>query len=118
MNRGEIYRSREEAPKRGHKPGYYLVVSRGFVAGNEDLATVICAPIYTRRLGLDSEVELGRADGLDHDSAVRCDFLTLVFKERLRHLVGALRPSKILELDRALSVALELPAPNKRWKSR
>ncbi len=110
MNRGEIYRTREEGPERGHKPGYYLVVSRGFVAGNEDLATVICAPVYSRRLGLDTEVELGRADGLDHDSAVRCDFLTLIFKERLRHLVGALRPSKIHELDRALSVALELPS--------
>ena len=109
MNRGEIYRTREEAPERGHKPGFYVVVSRGFIAGNEDVSTVVCAPIYTRRLGLETEVALSAEDGVAHDSAIRCDFLTLMFKERLRHLAGRLGASKLAELDRALGVALELP---------
>lgn len=109
MNRGEIYRSREDVPERGPKPGFYVVVSRGFVAGNEDAGMVICAPIYSRRLGLETEVALSTEDGVTHDSAIRCDFLMLMFKERLRHLAGTLRPSRIAELDRALAIALELP---------
>jgi hypothetical protein len=34
-------------PERGHKPGFYVVVSRDFVAGNDDVPTVICAPVYS-----------------------------------------------------------------------
>ncbi len=109
MNRGEIYRSREPSAERGHKPGYYVVVSRQFVADNDDLSTVVCAPVYTRLVGLDTEVPVGPDEGLEHGSAIRCDFPTLMFKDRLRHLVGSLRPSKVEQLDRALAIALGLP---------
>ncbi|MBI4483331.1 MAG: type II toxin-antitoxin system PemK/MazF family toxin [Acidobacteria bacterium] len=108
MKRGEIYRIREKAPERGHKPGFYVVVSRNFVAENEDISTVICAPIYSETLGLRSEVVLGVEDGLPHQSAIRCDFLTLMFKRKLTHFVGALSPDKLEALNRALSHALEL----------
>lgn len=69
--------------ERGGKPGFYVVVSRAFVAGNTDVSTVICAPIYSEILGLETEVVLGPDDGLPRVSAVRCDFLTLMFKRRL-----------------------------------
>jgi len=108
VKRGEIYRIREKAPERGHKPGFYVVVSRNFVAENEDISTVICAPIYSETLGLRSEVVLGVEDGLPHQSAIRCDFLTLMFKRKLTHFVGALSPDKLEALNRALSHALEL----------
>ena len=108
MKRGEIYRTQEKVPERGYKPGFYVVVSRSFIADNEDISTIVCAPVYSEILGLKSEVELGVEDGLTHDSAIRCDFLTLLFKQKLTHFVGTLAPAKIKELNRALRYALEL----------
>ena len=108
MRRGEIYRTKEKLPERGHKPGFYVVVSRSFVADNEDIATVICAPVYSEVLGLRSEVEVGADDGLPRESAVRCDFLTLMFKRKLTHFVSTLSAEKLEHLDRALRYALEL----------
>ena len=108
MRRGEIYRTKEKVPERGHKPGFYVVVSRNFVAENDDIATVICAPIYSEILGLRSEVELSTDDGLPRDSAVRCDFLTLMFKKKLTHFVGTLSADKVRNLNRALVYSLDL----------
>ena len=108
MKRGEIYRSSERLPERGFKPGFYVVVSRDFVAGNEDVTTVMCAPIYSRRLGLRSEVLVGPEDGLPHESAIRCDFVSLIFKSRLTGFVTDLPASKLRELNRALRYALAL----------
>lgn len=108
MRRGEIYRTREKVPERGHKPGFYVVVSRQFVAENDDISTVICAPVYSEILGLRSEVTLGSEDGLPRECAVRCDFLTLMFKRKLTHFVGTLSADKLKELNRALSYAPEL----------
>ena len=110
MKRGEIYRTAEKVPERGHKPGFYVIVSRDFVAENEDISTVVCAPIYSDILGIRSEVPLGPADGLPRDSAVRCDFLTLMFKRKLSRSVGTLSLQKQQELNRALAYALAIPA--------
>ena len=108
MTRGEIYRTREPGSERSDKPGYYVVVSRTFVAANEDISTVVCAPVYSRLLGIDTEVVLGPNDGLPHTSSLRCDFLTLMFKRRLTTLVGRLSGRQLGWLDRALRVALEV----------
>lgn len=108
MRRGEIYHAREKVPERGHKPGFYVVVSRNFVAGNDDISTVVCAPVYSEILGLRSEVILGIEDGLPQESAVRCDFLTLMFKRKLTHYVGDLSAEKLVVLNRALSYALDI----------
>jgi len=108
VTRGEIYRTRERVAERGGKPGFYVVVSRPFVAENDDVSTVICAPVYSQVLGLTTEVVLGVDDGLPRTSAVRCDFLALMFKSRLTQFVGTLSPEKVGELNRALLVALDL----------
>jgi mRNA interferase MazF len=108
VKRGEIYRTSEKVPERGDKPGFYIVVSRNFIAENDDVSTVICAPIYSEILGLRSEVLLGIEDGLPKNSAVRCDFLTLMFKTKLTNFVGTLSTAKLEALNRALSYALEL----------
>ncbi|MBI1959222.1 MAG: type II toxin-antitoxin system PemK/MazF family toxin [Candidatus Rokubacteria bacterium] len=110
MRRGEIYRTRERIPERGGKPGFYVVVSRTFIADHEDVSTVICAPIYSEILGLTTEVVLGPGDGLPRTCAVRCDFLTLMFKTKLTQFVADISPAKLNELNRALAAALELPA--------
>lgn len=108
MKRGEVYRVKDALPERGDKPGYYVVVSRDFIAQNEDVSTIICAPVYGEVLGLETEVVLGPLDGLRRTSAIRCDFLTLMFKSRLTRFVGVLAPEQRRALDRALAVALGL----------
>ena len=95
MTRGEIYRTRERLAERGGKPGFYVVVSRAFVADNDDVSTVICAPVYSQVLGLSTEIVLGSEDGLPRTSSVRCDFLTLMFKSRLTDFVATLAPAKV-----------------------
>jgi hypothetical protein len=78
LTRGEIYRTSDRLPERGDKPGYYVVVSRAFIAENDDVTTVVCAPVYSNVLGLST-------------------------------FVGSLATPKLRELDRALSIALDLP---------
>ena len=108
MRRGGVYRTRERVPERGGKPGYYVVVSRTFVAEHEDVSTVICAPVYGEILGLTTEVVLGPDDGLPRTSAIRCDFLTLMLKSKLTHFVSTLSALKLAQLNHALAHALEL----------
>jgi mRNA-degrading endonuclease toxin of MazEF toxin-antitoxin module len=108
LRRGEIYRSGERLPERGHKPGFYIVVSRDFIAANDDVSTVVCAPVYGAFLGLRTEVALGPDDELPRDSSVRCDFLTLLFKRKLTQRVGTLSADRIRELNRALGYALQV----------
>ena len=67
MKRGEIYRTQQKIPERGHKPGFYVVVSRDFIAGNDDVSTVLCAPVYREVLGLRSEVVVGVEDGFPQE---------------------------------------------------
>ena len=109
MKRGEIYRTRERVSERGGKPGFYVVVSRNLFAEHEDVSTVICAPVYGEVLGLTTEVVLGPEDGMARTSAIRCDFLTLMFKNKLTHFVSTLSALKLAQLNRALAHALELP---------
>ena len=110
MTRGEIYRTHARVAERGGKPGFYVVVSRAFIAENDDVSTVICAPVYSQVLGLTTEVVLGPDDSLPRTSAVRCDFLTLMFKASLTQFVATLSPDKLRDLDRALAVALDVSA--------
>ena len=108
MERGEIYRTRERSPERGNKPGFYVVVSRSFIATNDDVSTVVCAPAYSTVLGLATEVVVGPEDGVPRTCAIRCDFLTLMFKSKLTGYVSQLRSTKLEELNRALARALEI----------
>jgi len=108
MKWGEIYRTREKMSERGHKPGFYVVVSRDFIAGNDDISTVICAPVYSDVLGLRSEVVIGPGEGLPRHSAIRCDFLMLMFKSKLTGFVATLASDKRSELKQALVYALQL----------
>lgn len=110
MKWGEIYRTRERVSERGHKPGYYVVVSRDFVADHPDISTVICAPVYGDVLSLRTEVAVGIEEGVPRESAIRCDFVMLMFKAKLTGFVATLSASKQLELKQALRHALQLEA--------
>ena len=78
MRRGDVYRTQQRLAERGDKPGFYVIVSRDFIARNKDVSTVVCAPAYSQILGIKSEVVLGTEDSLPQPSAIRCDFLTLM----------------------------------------
>jgi mRNA interferase MazF len=108
VRRGEVYRTQEKIAERGHKPGFYVIVSRDFIAANDDISTVICAPVYRTTIGLRSEVLVGPDDGFPGASSIRCDFITLMMKTRLTHFVSTLSEQKQHELGRALAYALQL----------
>jgi mRNA interferase MazF len=71
-------------------------------------ATVICAPVYTRRDGLATQVEVGVEDGFKHESSIHCDALVSLPKAMLTDYVSSLRPARLRALDQALRVALAL----------
>ena len=106
MKRGEIYRTKARSAERGGKPGFYVVTSRSFIAENDEVSTVICAPVYSNVLGLSTEVMVGPDEGLPRVSSIRCDFLTLMFKSKLTGYVSTLQGARLRELDRALARAL------------
>lgn len=106
MTRGELYRVRRPAgdPKRSR---VFVVVSRQTVIDSH-FSTVVCAPVFTRRDGLSTQVDVGVAEGLKHDSSIHCDALVSLRKSALTDFVGSLGTARARELDRALRIALAL----------
>jgi len=87
-----------------------VVVSRQLVIASS-FSSVVCAPVYTRHDGLHSQVAVGIAEGLKHESSVHCDELISLPKSVLTDYIGHLVPDKLFELDRALAFALDIRAP-------
>jgi mRNA interferase MazF len=85
----------------------FVVVSRQALI-DSSFSTVICAPVYSRRDGLATQVDVGIEQGLKHDSSVHCDELVSLLKSQLTNYSGSLPFDKVLELDRALAIALDL----------
>ena len=107
MKRGDLYRVVK--PGGGDPKQYrvFIVVSRRALIDSK-FSTVICAPVYTARYGLSTEVPVGIDEGLRHDSSIHCDALVSLPKSSLTGFVGTLAPSRLPELDDALTVALEI----------
>ena len=110
MRRGELYRVRHPSSADPKRSRVFVVVSRQAVIDSR-FSSVVCAPVYSARHGLSSQVPVGIDDGLKHDSAIHCDELVSLVKTALTDYVGMLSPAKVAELDRALSVALDLTTP-------
>jgi mRNA interferase MazF len=107
MKRGDLYRVSHP----GHDPKKYrvfVVVSRQVVIDSR-FSMVICAPIYTVRDGLASQVDVGIEEGLKHESCIHCDELISLPKSMLANYIGMLSSSSLIVLNRALQVALDLP---------
>jgi mRNA interferase MazF len=85
----------------------FVVASRQALLESR-FSTVICAPIYTRRDGLATQVNVGIECGLKHESAIHCDELVSLPKQMLTDYVGSLTLPARQMLNRALEVALEL----------
>jgi mRNA interferase MazF len=107
MKRGELYRVRR--PPGDPKPArVFVVVSRQPLI-DSTFSTVVCAPVFTQYHGLPTQVCVGTAEGLKHESAIQCDGLISLEKSRLTDYIGELTFDKLRELDDALLVALALP---------
>jgi mRNA interferase MazF len=107
LKRGDLFRVRR--PGRGDPKAsrVFVVVSRQALIDSR-FSTVVCAPVYTRRDGLATQVNLGPDDGLKHESSIHCEALVSVPKPLLTDYVASLRPLQIRALDQALRVALAL----------
>jgi len=108
VKRSELYRVRR--PPGDPKPARTFVVVSRQPLTDSVYSTVVCAPVFTGSHGLPTQVPVGPAEGLKHDGAIHCDGLISIEKVRLTDYVGRLAPAKVAELDRALMVALALPA--------
>ncbi len=107
MIRGEIYRL---TPPPGGDPKptrCYVVVSRQTLLDSK-ADKVICAPVNTTFVGLETQLPVGVEEGLKHASCVNCDQLVLIDKGRLTNFVGTLPAEKLRALKRALRVALDV----------
>jgi len=107
LKRAEVYRVHKSSRGDPKKSRAFVLVSRQVVI-DSNFSTVICAPIYTSFDGLSSQVPVGAAEGLKHDSSIHCDELISIPKSALTDLIGRLSQEKVLELDVALEVALGL----------
>lgn len=107
MRRGELYRVRHPGGADPRRWRVFVVVSRQAVI-NSRFSSVICAPIYSAIHGLSSQVLVGVAEGLKHDSAIHCDELVSLPRMALTDYVGSLSAARIAELNQALVVALDL----------
>lgn len=106
MKRGELYRVRR--PSGDPKPvRVFVIVSRQALI-DSNFSTLVCAPVFSARHGLTTQVPVGSAEGMKRDSAIVCDGLMSIEKSRLTDFVGELSPAKIGELDAALTAALAL----------
>jgi mRNA interferase MazF len=85
----------------------FVVVSRQAVIDSR-FSTVVCAPVYTRRDALATQVDVGPDEGLKHDSSIHCDALVSLPKTLLTDYVSTLTPARLRALDQALRVALAL----------
>ena len=107
MNRGELYRVANPSAKNPKKFRVFVVVSRQVLIDSR-FSTVICAPIYSTHDGLSTQILVGVDEGLKHDSSVHCDELVSLPKSLLTNFLGSLSPQKTEELNRALSIALDI----------
>jgi mRNA interferase MazF len=107
LKRGDLFRVRRPGGRDPKAPRVFVVVSRQTLIESR-FSTVVCAPVYTRRDGLATQVNLGLDDGLKHESSIHCDALVSLPKPLLTDYVASLKPSQVRALDQALRVALAL----------
>ena len=107
MKRGELYRVPRPSTRDPKRSRVFLIVSRQVLIDSR-FATVICAPVFSTRHGLATQVAIGIDEGLKHESSVHCDELVSLPKTVLTQFIGTLGPVKLKELERALRVALDL----------
>jgi mRNA interferase MazF len=105
VKRGELYRVSKPTKQDSKNFRVFVVVGRQEVI-ESSYSTVICAPVYSNCLEIETEVEIGIDEGLKPHSCIRCDELFSLHKSVLTNYVGELSASKLEELNKALKIAL------------
>ena len=105
MRRGELYRVVKPHSRDPKRFRVFVIVSRQALIDSR-FSTIICAPVYSTRHGLATQVDVGLNEGLQHDSSVHCDELVSLRKSQLTQFVGSLDVTKLQCLENALMVAL------------
>jgi mRNA interferase MazF len=109
VTRGDLYRVRRPGGGDPRSSRVFVVVSRQTLIDSR-FSTVVCAPVYTRREGLATEVPVGSAEGLKHDSSILCEALVSLPKSALSDFIGGLPSERLRALTDALRIALALEA--------
>lgn len=105
MKRGELYRVRHPGRPDPKRSRVFVVVSRQTLLDSR-FSTAICAPVYSRRDGLATQVDIGIEEGLKHDCSIHCDALVSLPKSALTDFIGSLSAARLGSVDQALRVAL------------
>ena len=77
-----------------------MIVSRPALIESR-FSTVVCAPVYTRRAGLATQVEVGIEDRFKHDASIHCDALLSLPKAVLTDYPAWLRRACVLSIRRS-----------------
>jgi mRNA interferase MazF len=107
VKRGDLYRVHKPSSRDPKKFRVFVIVSRQVLIDSR-FSTVICAPIYSRYDGLSTQVPVGIEEGLKHANSIHCDELISLPKSILTNFIGSVSSAEIRELNRALSLALDL----------
>ncbi len=107
IHRGELYLVVKPSARDPKRQRVFCIVSRQKLI-ETSFSSLICAPVYSAYDGLATQVPVGIDEGLKHDSSIHCDELTSLPRTLLTHYAGVLSSEKILALNHALRVALEL----------
>jgi len=107
VKRGELYKVSKLTKHDPKNFRIFVIIGRQEVI-ESNYSTVICAPVYSNCLGIETEVEIGIDEGLKHHSCIRCDELFSLHKSVLTNYVGKLSADRLKELDEALKIALAI----------
>ena len=83
-----------------------LLLTRELVVPHRKQVTV--APITTTARGLSTEVPVGPANGIGHESVVSCDNIVTIDKNALGERIGYLFPAQEPLLTAAIHAAFDL----------
>lgn len=83
-----------------------LLLTRGLMVGR--MSTVTVAPITSTIHGIATEVLVGRRNGLDGESAVKCDQIVSISIDRLHEQCGWLLETQEPDLHEAVQAAFDL----------
>jgi len=72
------------------------------------LNSITIAPITTTVRGLSTEVPVGPANGLDHDSVISCDNITTIPRAAIGRHLGYLHSTQEHALAQAIAAAYDL----------
>jgi mRNA interferase MazF len=113
MKRGEVYDARlepiEGSEQEGTRP--VIIVSRDVISVNSSVVLAVpCTTYRPNKRIYPTQVLIKASDGgLDKDSIAMADQVRVLSKTRFLSLRGRLSENAIAKLDRALSIALDLP---------